>query len=609
MKNKIVVWGTNEQEEKVLIALELQPETSKVILHTFPEAIVTDEFVNYMMDKWRNDKNPAPFPEGFHTEERELSVVESLLPDNLKPERTDVIIRAQTEWQFVVLSSKLYRVYEQELQELREKVQALGAYDNGLWDSVKQFWDKVTLQSRDRNLFREHADTLRDNINVLFEDMKALRKKANEEFVGVSKGVYDELNTALTDLEKNIESRGNKFNNVFDELKKLQRRYREARMTNEHRAQFYDRLDKVFKAVKERKFGPGANEGSLVERHGKRLGGLMDAVRRMEFSVKRDEEDLAFEQKKVARTEGQLEAQIRGAKIKMIEERLASKREKLNEIIRTRDQVEQQIKTAEEKETQRIEKEAERARLIEAKEKARQEIAEQTKKRKAEGIVDDPSDAPALEPAETNLEAIAEEPATESTAAPKPDSLLEAIGNIIGDVIGETLIAAEAVAIVVSEKAEEVFQQIADQAELVAEAIENVKADEEDAKAAAEAQAAESTTPDETPAVSAVEETPIKEDILFTEDVVAVSETPAEPETTAAAPTEAPVMEEAEVAEVPAEIETQTDPVVDIHATEEPIDVYVPTEPDVALTPVPKEEPTPHTPDLPGEHDDDKKDA
>jgi hypothetical protein len=68
-------------------------------------------------------------------------------------------------------------------------------------------------------------------------------------------------------------------------------------------------------------------------------------------------------------------------------------------------------------------------------------------------------------------------------------------------------------------------------------------------------------------------------------------------------------MEEAEVAEVPAEIETQTDPVVDIHATEEPIDVYVPTEPDVALTPVPKEEPTPHTPDLPGEHDDDKKDA
>jgi len=560
MKNKIVVWGTNEQEEKVLIALELQPETSKVILHTFPEAIVTDEFVNYMMDKWRNDKNPAPFPEGFHTEERELSVVESLLPDNLKPERTDVIIRAQTEWQFVVLSSKLYRVYEQELQELREKVQALGAYDNGLWDNVKQFWDKVTLQSRDRNLFREHADTLRDNINVLFEDMKALRKKANEEFVGVSKGVYDELNTALTDLEKNIESRGNKFNNVFDELKKLQRRYREARMTNEHRAQFYDRLDKVFKAVKERKFGPGANEGSLVERHGKRLGGLMDAVRRMELSVKRDEEDLAFEQKKVARTEGQLEAQIRGAKIKMIEERLASKREKLNEIIRTRDQVEQQIKTAEEKETQRIEKEAERARLIEAKEKARQEIAEQTKKRKAEGIVDATPEATA---GEAIVETPAEEPAVESPAAPKPDSLLEAIGNIIGDVIDETLIAAEAVAIVVSEKAEEVFQQIADQAELVAEAIENVKADEEDAKAAAEAHAAVSTSPaDEPPTVSVVVETPAQEDILFTEDVVAVTEMHAEPETPAAAPMEAPVMEEADVVvAVPDEVDIPAAPV------------------------------------------------
>ncbi|MFZ4474518.1 MAG: hypothetical protein ACOYPR_04945 [Saprospiraceae bacterium] len=599
MKNKIVVWGTNEQEEKVLIALELQPDTSKVLLHTFPEAIVTDEFVNYMMDKWRNDKNPDPFPEGFHTEERELSVVESLLPDNLRPERTDVIIRAQTEWQFVVLSSKLYRVYEQELQELREKVQALGAYDNGLWDNVKQFWDKVTLQSRDRNLFREHADTLRDNINVLFEDMKALRKKANEEFMGVSKGVYEELNTALTDLEKNIESRGNKFNNVFDELKKLQRRYREARMTNEHRAQFYDRLDKVFKAVKERKFGPGANEGSLVERHGKRLGGLMDAVRRMELSVKRDEEDLAFEQKKVARTEGQLEAQIRGAKIKMIEERLASKREKLNEILRTRDQVEQQIKTAEEKETQRIEKEAERARLLEAKEKARQEIAEQTKKRKAEGLADAPQTAENEK--DTHADAIGateDAPPAEAPAEPKPDSLLQAIGNIIGDVIDETLVAAEAVAIVVSEKAEEAFHHIVDQAELVAEAIENVQADEEDAKAAASARP---------PKAKKAEAKPSKETVVAPVEDLVAEETTAVPVEESAAEA-APATPEATVVEepvAPTEPEIQPAPVEDIAANE----VYVPTEPDVTVMPIPTEEPLPATPDAPGEISDDKKDA
>ncbi len=42
MKNKVVVWGTNAENEKVLIALELQAEANKVMLYTFPEAIAPE---------------------------------------------------------------------------------------------------------------------------------------------------------------------------------------------------------------------------------------------------------------------------------------------------------------------------------------------------------------------------------------------------------------------------------------------------------------------------------------------------------------------------------------------------------------------------------------
>src|SRR5450432_1870878 len=94
MKNKIVIWGTNELSEKVLIALELQADTNKVVLYTFPEAIASDDFVNKMMSEWRNG-NEVPFPEGYFKLERELTVTDSLLPDNLKVERTDLIQRAQ----------------------------------------------------------------------------------------------------------------------------------------------------------------------------------------------------------------------------------------------------------------------------------------------------------------------------------------------------------------------------------------------------------------------------------------------------------------------------------------------------------------------------------
>ena len=178
MKNKLVIWGTNAQEEKVLIALELQADTNKVLLYTFPEAIVSEEFANKMMSEWRNG-TAVEFPEGHGALERELSVTEGLLPDDLKVERGDIIQRAQTEWHFAVLSSKLHAAYQQELAEFKEKIQALSNYDAKMWDGLKAFWDKVQGQSRERNLFREHADTLRDNINVLFEDLKKLRAARN----------------------------------------------------------------------------------------------------------------------------------------------------------------------------------------------------------------------------------------------------------------------------------------------------------------------------------------------------------------------------------------------------------------------------------------------
>ncbi|MGI9158826.1 MAG: hypothetical protein ACR2K1_03645, partial [Saprospiraceae bacterium] len=246
MKNKIVVWGTNEAEEKVLIALELQPDTNKVMLYTFPEAIAPEEFVNEMMNTWRADKGTVEFPEGHSALERPLSVADSLLPDHLKVERGDVINRAQTEWHFVVLSTKLHKAYQEELAELKERVSRLGSYDNNLWDELKGFWDKVQEQSRDRNLFRDHADNLRDETNALFEDLKKLRSKLQSEFMEVSQQVFDELNEKMDQIDKKIQAGGGKLGAIFDELKNIQRDYRDAKLSNEHRNKVWNRIDAAF---------------------------------------------------------------------------------------------------------------------------------------------------------------------------------------------------------------------------------------------------------------------------------------------------------------------------------------------------------------------------
>jgi gas vesicle protein len=437
MKNKVVVWGTNSENEKVLIALELQAESNKVMLYTFPEAVANEEFVTKMMNEWREGK-PVEFPETHTTLERELSVADSLLPDELKVERGDVITRAQTEWHFAVLSSKLHTAYQQELADFKEKVAALSAYDGKVWDSLKGFWDKVQNQSRERNLFKQHADELRDNINALFNDLKTMRTKVKSEFEEVSQKVYDEFNESLNEIDERIAAGGAKLNSVLEDLKKMQRQYRESRMTNEHRNKLWDRLDGAFKAAKERKFGPGANEGSVVERHDRRLHGLLDAIKRMEDSVRRDEEELNFQRKKVNATEGQLEAQIRMAKIKMIEERLSGKRERLAEMNKTRSDVERQSTNAKEKEVKRAEKESDRQKFEAAKEAAKAEIAA--------GIKTSKSATPA-----------------------KEDSLFEAATNVLGDVLLDALDTVKAVASVAAEKAEAALEVAAEKADEVIE--------------------------------------------------------------------------------------------------------------------------------------------
>ncbi len=460
MKNKLVIWGTNAENEKFLIALELQAETSKVMLHMFPEAIADEEFVQKMMQDWRDDKAEVAFPEGVQTTERELSVTDGLLPDNIKADRADLVQRAQTEWHFAVLSAKLHAAYRQELAEFKEKVTAMSTYDNKIFTNLRSFWDKVQNQSRERNLYRQHADELRDGINELFENLKEVRKRVNSEFNEASQSVYEGFNKALEEIEARIATGGAKFNTVFDELKKMQRDYHQTRMSNEHRNKLWERLDVAFKKAKERKFGPEVNEGTIADRHDKRLSGLEDAIKRLEESLYRDDEELVFQRKKVNTSEGQLEAQIRGAKIKMIEERANGKRERLAELTKARNDVQRQASTAHEKEARIAAKEAERQQIEAKRASIKSEIEAET---------------------HAKATAAAGAPATETPAPEKEESLFDAASNLLGDVLLDALDTARAVASVAVEKAEEAFGQAVERAE---EALESFK--KEDSAAAEE---------------------------------------------------------------------------------------------------------------------------
>ncbi|MCB0644734.1 MAG: hypothetical protein KDC44_23980 [Phaeodactylibacter sp.] len=451
MKTKLVLWGNDENDERVLIAMQLRPEANLVDIWTFPEAIATEEFAQNMMNEWRLDKD-FELPEEKTHIERELTVSENLLPDNLKVTNTDLVQRAQTEWHFIVLSSKLHQNYKAELEELSDRIERLEQFDRNVWDNLKDFWSKVQDQVRDRNLFREHSNTLRDQTNGLFAKLKDMRNRMDEEFSQKSKGAKEKLMSNLEEIEGKIKEGGH-LQHLFDDLKKLQKRFKDSKLTRDDRTKVWDRLDKAFKQVKEKRFGPGASQDSTpLQRIKRRYDGLMNAIEKMERSIKRDNDDLSFQRRKIESTDGQLEAQIREAKIKMIEERIRSKSDKLDEMNTTKTDLEKRMAGLQEKEEKRKEKEQAEAEKVAAQEAAKQKIAAEIKE-KTEALEDD------REKLEKAATALAGEDAAETEAETEAPSVMETIQDTVEDMVD----TVKAVAGIVSEKIGEKFEELTEQ--------------------------------------------------------------------------------------------------------------------------------------------------
>jgi DNA anti-recombination protein RmuC len=446
MKTRIVIWGTNESDEKLLIAIGLNAPENKVDIYTFPENLATEVFYNLMMNQWREGMD-IEFPEGYGHINRPLNMSESLLPENLKVERTDLIQRAQTEWHFVVLSSKLYQSFKDEVSELKEKVARLDSFDPKVWDELRDFWGKVQGHINDKNLFRDHARKLKENVNELFSNLKQFRKSMDDEFKAKSKEHASAFFEKLQNIEERI-SAGLGLQPIFNELKDIQKDYRDAKFTREDRKKVWDRLDLAFKKVKEKKYGPGKEgQSNALVRLKRRYDGLLSAIEKMQRSIHRDRNDLEFQGQKIADSDGQLEAQIRQAKVKMIEERIRSKEEKLADMDRTKEELERKISKEEAREVKR-QKEAEKEKVKETiKEKIAEEMKEAAEAREG--------DAEKLEKA---AEEISSAFSGKKEAKKEKDSIMDTLSNTLGESLQDVGDTIKAVAMVVGDKIEDALE-------------------------------------------------------------------------------------------------------------------------------------------------------
>lgn len=423
MKRRTVLWGKDANDAKALIALELSPDENLVKAWIYADELATESLGQQLLSLWENEKD-MELPEGARTHEAPLTVNEPLLPDDIMPEKEDVLKRAQTEWHFMVLSAKLNAVYVTELQELEERIDKLEAYSKQEWETLKEFWAKVSEQAREKNLFKEHTSAIKERVNGLFAKLKDQRSTMDKALREQAKVQYAAFAEQLSEIEDRIAKNIN-LKTLFEELKAMQADFNKARLTKELRNDLWKRMDQAFKVVKEKKYGK-SNESSAngEDRLARRYEGLMDAIKKMENSIKRDESDLTFQRRKIDSVNtGQLETQIRQAKLAMIEERVQSKREKLEDMYKTKVMLEDRIEKAKAREAARAEKEAAKAR--EAAQKAAEKAAEKAAQKAAEKVAaGEQAPAPTEAPEEVPTEATP--PADEAPEAPVTEVATEA---------------------------------------------------------------------------------------------------------------------------------------------------------------------------------------
>ncbi len=337
MNTKIVLRatkGSDENIEKALLTLELNPETNKVTRITIEGDAVTDEFY-VSLDDWKT-ADSFEFPASAVSEVFDLNATDSLVPEvyTLSDKDKEFVQRLQTEWIFIVLSTKLFKTYQNELSELHEKVQQLDKYSKEMWNDMKAFWSKVQAQINEKNLFKEHIHSLKNTVNELFERLKDLRSSEDAAFEAVSAEKEKTILSKLEPLEAKIKEGNFNFGTVFSSLKKVQSEFSKAKLTRATRSAIWKRIDEAFKAIKNNRSDSDVRDAE--NRLSRRIDGLKDAIRKMQNSINRDNKELKIQEDKLdGRHLGQIESQLREVKAKIIRERVASKASKLEDMHKT----------------------------------------------------------------------------------------------------------------------------------------------------------------------------------------------------------------------------------------------------------------------------------
>lgn len=353
MQQHLVLWGDIGTDRKALLAIHLNEAQSKVWIHAFPKERV-DQVLQDQLFAWRNG-GEFQFPEDIPVWEVDANG-DSLLPREIRVDKPELINRAQSDWGKLIMSTRLFNVCKEELQLFKQLVTSGTEKVDEQWNRAQELAQKYADMKKERDLTWEQAGVLKTELDTVFDMLKAKKRLTSEK--------DKEQHKKLTqDLEKQIEAQRTaliypeEWNNIFDQLRKIQDKVKDAPLGWGHKRTLFDQINSVFDSLKQ--YRKSQNETHLKDRIGK----LTKILKGIEENMQKDKESLQAQKDKLSHyIRGNKSSGDWGGLLKITEDRIKEKEEKAADIRKTLADLKKKL----EKEQQRQQKESKSAEEVAA---------------------------------------------------------------------------------------------------------------------------------------------------------------------------------------------------------------------------------------------------
>jgi hypothetical protein len=331
MQSRFITAGNLKDELDVILAYELQEAEFRLALHVIPKKTLNKESLDKLSNDWVNG-GEFEFPEGTELIYPDINA-DSILPDNIKSDKTGEIRHKQNEWAVQLLTNKLWESYLLELDALKKRSHDLTNYDKSLFEDAKSYWERVLEHKKERNITQERLDKIKEDVNTIFEQLKTFRKTESADFEKSSTTAREKIVERLQQIKGKADEKAN-FKQLHDEIKAIQHEFRSQRLMKSDEVGVRKAYDDAFHYISEQR------NRYFTDKFETRISGLKDVISKMEKGLDRDKKDLEYFTNKAESPRIQsLELQLLKVRLRQIKETITSKEDKLKDIQKTLDSI------------------------------------------------------------------------------------------------------------------------------------------------------------------------------------------------------------------------------------------------------------------------------